>query len=469
MNVSQREFDLVIIGGGPGGYVAALRAAQLGLTTCLIEKEKVGGTCLHKGCIPTKSLLHSAYLYQICKRSYDFGIKMTQAEIDILQIQKRKMEVVDKLYKGVKFLLKKGKIEVATAEGRLMRNNKVVLWQENQDIGEIKGRNIIIATGSNPLIPSWIPYDGNYVMTSDEILKMESIPERLIIIGGGAVGVEFAFIFNTFGSEVTIVEMKDVILPEGEKDISEILQKSLRRQGIKIHTGTSVKRVSPVNGKVEVEIAKGETQKEILFSSKVLLAMGRRPDLSSIGSEGIGIEMEGPFIKVGDRCGTTASGIFAIGDIAGPPLLAHKASQQGIISVETIAGRKPVPIDLKSIPSVTYSIPQVASIGMTSREALHKGYKITEGRFPFSANSKALIEGEENIGMIKIIAEEKYGEILGVHMIGPHVSELIGGFSLALSLNATYMDITGSIFPHPTLSEVIKEAAHALGGGAIHI
>lgn len=464
-----KEFDLAIIGGGPGGYVAAIKAAQLGLSTCLIEKDKVGGTCLHRGCIPTKSLLYSAYLYHLSKRSQDFGIKCEGVTIDFPQVQKRKELVVNKLYNGVKGLLKKNRIEVVEAEGRLSAQGKIALLKDGNDMGEIRAKNIILASGSAPLIPSWLPLDRVNVLSSDEILELDHIPSSLIIAGGGDIGIEFAYLFNTLGCSVTVVEMKEGILPFEDNEISTVLQKQLTRKGIKILTETIVEHVSSDTNGITVEIKRKDGQKEILLAEKMLASLGRRPVTEKIGTELLGIELTKGFIKVNDKFESTVKGIYAIGDIAGAPLLAHAASQEGILAVHHVTGKEVPPYNPHLVPRVNYSHPQVASIGLTTREAEEKGYEIQTGKFPFAANSKAIISGEEPGGFVKIVADKKYGEVLGVHMIGPEVSELIGGLSMAMSLGATLFDISNTIFPHPTLSEVIKEVAHAVEGQAIHI
>ncbi|MBI5192916.1 MAG: dihydrolipoyl dehydrogenase [Nitrospirae bacterium] len=472
MTNNTKEFDLAIIGGGPGGYVAAIKAAQLGLSTCLIEKDKVGGTCLHRGCIPTKSLLYSAYLYHLSKRSQDFGIKCEGVTIDFPQVRKRKELVVNKLYNGVKGLLKKNRVEVVEAEGRLSglsAKGKILLFNDGNETGELRAKKIIIASGSAPLVPSWLPFDRINVLSSDELLELDHIPSSLIIAGGGDIGIEFAYLFNTLGCSVTVVEMKEGILPFEDNEISTVLQKQLTRKGIKILTETMVEHVSSDNNGVTVEIKRKDGQKETITAEKMLAALGRRPVAEKIGTELLGIELNNRFIKVNGNFETTANGIYAIGDIAGPPLLAHAASQEGILAVHHITGKEVHPYNPHLVPRVNYSHPQVASIGLTTREAEEKGYDVQTGKFPFAANSKAIISGEEIGGFVKIVADKKYGEVLGVHIIGPEVSELIGGLSMAMSLGATHFDISNTIFPHPTLSEVIKEVAHAVEGQAIHI
>ncbi len=469
MSNNTQEFDLAIIGGGPGGYVAAIKAAQLGLTTCLIEKDKVGGTCLHRGCIPTKSLLYSAYLYHLSKRSQEFGIRCEGVMIDFPQIQKRKDMVVNKLFHGVKALLKKNRVELIEAEGRISAPGKIILSKAGNETGEVRAKNIIIAAGSAPLIPSWIPFDKKNILSSDEILQLENIPASLIIAGGGDIGIEFGYFFNAMGSDVTVIEMKESILPFEERDISSVLQRQLIKRGMKILTETMVEHVSTDDKGVSVEIKRKDGQKETITAEKMLIALGRKPVIEKLGLENCAIELERGFIKVNEKYETSKPGIFAIGDIIGPPMLAHSASQEGILAVHHITGKEIKAINPHLVPRVNYSHPQVASIGLTVREAEEKGYDVATGKFPFAANSKAIISGEELGGFVKIVSDKKYGEVLGVHMIGPEVSELIGGLSLAMSLEATHFDISNTIFPHPTLSEVIKEVAHAVEGGAIHV
>lgn len=464
-----KEFDLAIIGGGPGGYVAAIKAGQLGLKTCLIEKDKVGGTCLHRGCIPTKSLLYSAYLYHLCKRAHEFGVKLSGAGIDLPQFHRRKEAVVGRLHNGVKLLLKKNRVEVIEAVGRLTATGNILLMKEGKEEGEIRAKKIILATGSVPAIPSWIPFDRKAILSSDEILRMEEVPSSLIIAGGGDIGVEFGYLYNTLGTDVTIVEMKENILPFEDREIGNALKRLLARRGMKILVETTVEHVTTDDRGAKVEIKKKEGRKETITADKMLIALGRRPVTSGIGLEDLGIEIDKGFVRVNERFETSRTGTFAIGDVAGPPLLAHSASQQGIIAVLHMAGKEAPPFNPLTVPRVNYSHPQVASIGLTEAEAEEKGYEVKAAKFPFTANSKAVISGDDGGGFVKIVADKKYGEIIGIHMIGPDVSELIGGLSLAMSLEATALDISGAIFPHPTLSEAIKEVAHAVEGKAIHI
>lgn len=470
-------FDLVVIGGGPGGYVAAIKAAQLGIKTALIEKDKVGGTCLHKGCIPTKVLLHSADIYLQFLKANEFGITVDKLGINYPQFHRRKEAVVKRLFQGTQFLLKKNGVEVFYGEGQLASSSNVLIKKNGTDIAKLATKNVILAAGSVPLIPDNIPYDRKYVLTSDDILLWEKIPKSIIIAGGGAVGTEFAYLFNVLGAKVTIIELLNDILPAEDKEISATLRKIFNKRGIDVLTNTSLEKVI-INNDVSIEIKrKGNIpppptaieNKEFIKADHLLLALGRRPALAGIGIEKLSLSYEGKYLQTNDVMETSQTGLFAIGDITGPPLLAHKASNEGLHAVSHIAGKETVPINYQSIPGVTYCLPQVASIGLTQEEAENKGYKIKVGKFPLIANSKAIIDGEYENGFIKIITDEKYGEILGVHAIGPNVGELMWGMSLAAILEGTAFELANTIFPHPTLSESIFEAAHAVVDKPIHL
>ena len=476
-------FDLVIIGGGPGGYVSAIKAAQLGIKTALVEKNKVGGTCLHHGCIPTKVLLHSADIYRKLLKAREYGITFDKLGINYPQFHRRKESVVKRLFQGTQFLLKKNGVEVFEGEGQLTSANNVLVKKKGTDIVELAAKNVILSTGSVPLIPSTIPCDGKYVLTSDDILLQEEIPKSIIIAGAGAVGIEFAYLFNTLGSKVTIVELLDDVLPAEDKETSAALRKLLTKRGVDILTNTSLEKVEVDNGvrveiKSKIDTPRSPTTNEnrVLFSEKeylqadcLLLALGRTPALTHLGLEKLSLNFKGKNLQTSEVMETTQKGLYAIGDITGTPLLAHKASNEGLCAVSHIAGKETTPINYQNIPRVTYCFPQVASAGLTQEEAENKGYKIKVGEFPLIANSKAIIDGEYEDGFVKIIADEKYGEILGVHAIGPNVGELMWGISLATYLEGTTSELSSTIFPHPTLSEAILEAAHAVVDEAIHL
>ncbi len=471
-------FDLAIIGGGPGGYVAAIKAAQSGLKTALVEKNKVGGTCLHQGCIPTKALLYSADLYKKFQRANEYGITTDKLTFNYSQFHRRKETVVKRLFQGVQFLLKKNGVEVLEGEGYITSPNNISIRKNKTEIGKINAKYIILATGSIPLIPISIPYDKKYILTSDDILVLEEIPKSIIIAGGGALGIEFAHLFNILGSKVTIIELLDDILPFEEKEISNTLRKIFIKRGIDVFTSTSLEKVE-INNCANVTIKRKTSQppigtenpayqNELLKADCLLLALGRIPALSNMGLESLYLNSKGKSLKTNEVMETSQKAIFAIGDITGNPLLAHKASKQGLIAVDYITGKKPSQLNYQNIPRVTYCSPQVASIGITQEEADKKGYKIKTGKFPFAANSKAIIDGDFEDGFMKIIADEKYGEILGLHAIGPKVSEFIWGISLTTILDGTAYELSNNIFPHPTLSEAILEAALAVIGKPIH-
>lgn len=476
-------FDLVIIGGGPGGYVAAIKATQLGIKTALIEKNKVGGACLHRGCIPTKALLHSADIYRKLLKAQEYGITFDKLGINYPQFHRRKESVVKRLFQGTHFLLKKNGVEVFEGEGLFTSANNVFVKKNGTDIAELAAKNVILSTGSVPLIPPTIPCDGKYVLTSDDILLQEEIPKSIIIAGAGAVGIEFAYLFNILGSKVTIIELLDDILPTEDKETRTTLRKILAKRGVDTLTNTSLEKVEVDNG-VRVETkSKIDTphspatpgnlvplsEKEYLKADCLLMALGRTPALTNIGIERFSLSFKGKYLQTNEVMETSQKGLYAIGDITGPPLLAHKASHEGLCAVSHIAGKETTPINYQNIPRVTYCSPQVASVGLTQDEAENKGYKIKIGKFPLIANSKAIIDGEYEDGFVKIIADEKYGEILGVHAIGPNAGELMWGVSLTTILEGTASELSSNIYPHPTLSEAILEAAHAVVDKPIHL
>jgi dihydrolipoamide dehydrogenase len=475
--------DLVIIGGGPGGYIAAIKAAQLGIKTALVEKNKVGGTCLHQGCIPTKVLLHSADIYRKLLKAHEYGITFDRLGINYPQFHRRKESVVKRLLQGTQFLLKKNGVEVFEGEGLFTSANNVVVKKNGTDIAELAAKNVILSAGSVPFIPPTIPCDGKYVLTSDDILVQEEIPKSIIIAGGGAVGIEFAYLFNILGSKVTIIELLDDVLPAEDKETRATLRKILAKRGVDILTNTSLEKVEVDNGvrvetksKIDTSHSPATTGNLVPFSEKeylqadcLLLALGRTPALTNLGIEKFSLSLKGKYLQINEVMETSQKGLYAIGDITGPPLLAHKASHEGLLAVSHIAGKETAPINYQNIPRVTYCSPQVASAGLTQEEAESKGHRIKVGKFPLIANSKAIIDGEYEDGFVKIIADEKYGEILGVHAIGPNVGELMWGVSLTTILEGTASELSGNIYPHPTLSEAILEAAHAVVDKAIHL
>ena len=464
-----KEYDLLIIGGGPGGYVAAIKGAQLGMNVGLVERDKVGGACLHRGCIPTKALIQSTHLYELCKRSKEYGVVTENVSADFGEFHKRKNLVINRLFGGIEHLLKKNNVDLLKGTGQIVSPDKVVVREGDKIKEEVSAKNIVIATGSAPLVFKGLPYDKNSVLTSDDILELEEIPSSLLIIGGGAIGVEFAYVYNALGSKVTVIEMMDEILPTNDKDLGSALRKRLTKKGVNFLTQTALEVIEIKGNTVETTVKRSDGNTEILQSEKVLLAMGRTPETKDSGLEALNLEFNGRFINVDENMQTSRPGIYAIGDVSGPPLLAHLASAQGLLVAHNIAGKEYPPINNNTIPAVTYTNPQVASVGMSQEAAELEGYDVKIGRFPFIANSKTQIMGEGEEGFIKVITDASSGEILGVHMIGHEVGELIGGMSLAMNLEATNLEVSANIFPHPTLSEVFAEAFHAIEGKAIHI
>ena len=463
-----KSYDLLIIGGGPGGYVSAIKGAQLGLSVGLIERDKVGGACLHKGCIPTKALIQSTHVYELFKRSKEFGIATKGVTANFSEFHKRKQSIVNRLFGGVEHLLKKNKVDLLKGTGQIVSPGKVLVKDGSKTKEEVSAKNIIIATGSAPVVFKGLPHDKENVLTSDDILELKEIPSSLLIIGGGSVGIEFAYIYNALGCEVTVIEVMDEILPTSDKDVGSALRRSLSKKGIKFLTQTELTHIEIIENSVETTVKKNDGETETFQSEKVLLAMGRKPETEDSGLEALNLEFNGRFIDVDENMQTSQSGIYAIGDITGPPLLAHLASAQGLLVAHNIAGADYPPINDSTIPKVTYTNPQVASVGMTQEEAEMADYDLKAARFPFISNGKAQTIGEEE-GFIKVVTDKSSGEILGVHLIGHEVSELIGGMSLAMSLEATNLEVSANIFPHPTISEVFAEVFHMIEGKAIHI
>lgn len=464
------QYDVVIIGSGPGGYVAGIRAGQLGLKTALVEKDnKFGGTCLHVGCIPTKALLMNAEVYDYFKNSNEFGINCKDYSLDWAAVQERKNKIVTKNAKGVEFLLKKNKVETFQGYGSLAGPGRVSVKDSKGQTREITAKNIVLATGSEAkMIPGLEP-DPKTILTNIEILSLKEIPKSLVIIGAGAVGVEFASIFHRFETKVTLLEMLPHAVPLEDEEISIELEKSFRKQGITMHFEAKVQKVSKKAKGVSVEFTGSDGKAQTLEAESVLVAVGRAPNTQNLGLEKTRIKLERGFVKTNPYMLTDEAGVYAIGDIvANSPLLAHVGQMEGVVAVTHAAGKPVEPINYKQIPNCTYCEPEVASVGLTEKQARDAGHKIKVGKFPFSANSKAGILGMRE-GQVKMVCEEKYGEILGVHMIGPRVTEMIAEAVSAMHLEGTAMDLAHTIHAHPTLTEAVHEAAHAVEDWAIHI
>jgi dihydrolipoamide dehydrogenase len=464
---------LVVIGSGPGGYVAAVRAAQLGLRTAIVEKDsRYGGTCLLRGCIPTKALLHVSTLYSEIKRAGEMGIVVPKAEIDIAQVHKRKDGVVDRLSRAVESLLKRRKVEMFPGTGSLADPRTVVVAGTRGETTRLAAKTIMLATGSAPRAVPGIAVDGDRILTSDEILKLNRIPASLLVIGAGAVGVEFASVFSAFGSKVTLVEMLPTALPLEDEEVGRELARALKKRGIDVRAATRVEKVDGGKNGLRVTLAAEGAKPETLAVDTILVAVGRRPVSEGLGLEKTRVVLEKGYVKVDERCRTAEPSIVAIGDLiqtprGGHPQLAHVASHEGMRVVEALAGRPAEPLNYERVPSATYSDPEVASVGITEAEARKRGYDVRVGKFPFLANSKAPILGETD-GFVKIVSEKKYDEILGIHIVGPRATELIAEGVALLGLEATALEVERSVHPHPTLSEAMMEAAEAVYGHAIH-
>lgn len=465
-----KNFEIVILGGGPGGYVTAIRSAQLGFNTAIIEKDNLGGICLNWGCIPTKSLLKNAEVYDTIKNhSTELGIKVEGLSFDFSKIIKRSRDVSTKISRGVDFLMKKNKVTVIKGFGKITSKNLIKVYDNKGElVDEVQFGKLIIATGAHPKIIPNIPVDYKNIITSTEAMNLSSQPKDLIIIGAGAIGIEFAYFYHTLGTKVKVIEMLNSILPVEDKEISKLLESNFKKRGIEIHTSTKVINAEVNDGRVKITAEKDG--KELVFQAeKVLSATGVSGNISGYGLEEIGVEIEKNHIKVDkENYQTNIENIFAIGDVIGPPWLAHVASAEGIYCIEKIKGLNPAPIDYDSIPGCTYCQPQVASIGLTEEKAREKGIEYRIGKFPFAASGKASAVGERE-GFVKILFDNKYGEIVGAHIIGPEATELIAEIGIAKSLEATFETFVKTIHAHPTLSESIMEAAANAYCESIHI
>jgi dihydrolipoamide dehydrogenase len=464
------KYDVVFIGSGPGGYVAAIRAGQLGLKTAIVEKDdKLGGTCLHVGCIPTKALLLNAEVYDYFKSAKEYGIVCKEFSLDWSVVQARKARIVTRLSKGVEFLLKKNHAETIHGFGRLAGPGKVSVANSKGQAQEIQAKNIILATGSEAKMFPGLEPDSKTILTNREVLDLKEIPKSMIVIGAGAVGVEFASIYHRFGTKVTVLEMLPRPVPLEDEEISAALEKSFRKQGIALRTQATVEKATKTANGVSVAFAGAEGKAETLEAETLLVAVGRAPNTQGLGLEKTRVKMERSFVKVDGFMQTDEPGVYAIGDIvAGSPLLAHVASMEGIVAVTHAAGKRVEPINYQQVPNCTYCEPEIASVGLSERQAREAGHKVKVGKFPFSANSKASILGARE-GLVKIVSDERYGEILGVHIIGPRATEMIAEAVMAMRLEGTVADIAHTIHAHPTLSEAMIEAAHAVEGMTIHI
>lgn len=470
MSENGNKFDLIIIGSGPGGYVAAIRGAQLGMRVACVETEKLGGVCLNVGCIPTKALLSSALFVQEMKRAQGHGVTIESASVSLGPAQERSRKVADQLNRGVGHLFKKNEVTHIQGFGRLISKGTVEVEDADGGKATYEAANIIIATGSRPRDLPMLKLDEDRIWSSTGALYQKDAPGTLAIVGAGAVGMEFADIYSAYGSEVHIIEMLDRVLPLEDEECSQAVARSYKKRKMKIRTSTAVQASEHTENGVRLTLKDKDGNEEVLEVDRVLSAVGRVPNTESLGLEEVGVAVteQGGFVKVDERLATNVEGVFAIGDVAGPPLLAHKASHEGIVCVEHIAGHSHGTVDYSNIPSCTYAHPEVASVGLTEKQALEAGHEIEVGKFPWVGIGRAVAAGDTE-GFIKVIRDTKYSEILGAHIVGAHATELIAEFVVGRHLEATVEEMEKAMHPHPTLSEGVAEGALASLGRAIHI
>jgi dihydrolipoamide dehydrogenase len=465
----EKTYDVVIIGSGPGGYVAAVRAAQLNLSALIVEKDsRLGGVCTLRGCIPTKALLHTADLLEEARHGAEVGVSTREVRLELAAAMKHKEKVVRQSSNGVAFLMKKNDVKVVSGFGRIAGPGKVSVTGSDGSQTLYAARNILIATGSTPRSLPGMEIDHQTILSSDSILEVTEVPRSLLVIGSGAVGVEFASMFARFGSKTVVVEILPRVVPIEDEEISRELAASFKRQGIAVYVDTRIEKLTKTEGGVEVIARSSSGKTESFRTEKILMAVGRKPLSEGIGLEGAGVETEKGYIRVDGAMRTNVAGIYAIGDVVPTPQLAHVASAEAVVAIEHMAGRQTRPLNYDQVPGCTYCSPEIGSIGLTEAKARERGYDVAVGKFPFSANGKARILNESS-GFVKIVGEKKYDEVLGVHIIGPRATELVAEASAALRLEATSEELVRTIHAHPTLSEAMHEAAEAVEGKPIHI
>ena len=465
--MAETGVDLIVVGGGPGGYVAAIRAAQLGLKTTLVEREHLGGICLNWGCIPTKALLRSSEIWHLIRHAGAYGFAVEGARFDLAKVVQRSRKVAGQLAAGVKHLLKKNKVTVIDGHGRLAGRGKVTVEKDGKKVADLTAKHVVLATGARARTLPGLEPDGKLVWTYKEAMVPDAMPKSLLVVGSGAIGIEFASFFRTLGAEVTVVEILDRILPVEDAEISAFARKSFEKQGMKIVTGVTVKRLKKSDSAVTATIEAAGKSSELTVE-RAILAVGIVGNVEDIGLDGTKIKVDKTHVVVDEWGETGEPGVHAIGDLVGPPWLAHKASHEGVLVVERIAGVKNLhPLDVTKIPGCTYCMPQVASVGLTEAAAKAAGREVRVGRFPFIGNGKAIALGEPE-GLVKTVFDARTGELLGAHMIGAEVTELIQGFAIARTLESTEAELMHSIFPHPTLSEMMHESVLDAYGRAIH-
>ncbi|MCE1254332.1 MAG: dihydrolipoyl dehydrogenase [Anaerolineae bacterium] len=464
------NYDVVVIGAGPGGYVSAIRASQLGLKTAIVDKQWLGGVCLNVGCVPSKALLKNAELaHTLRERTQEFGISFENLKLDYSVAVSRSRQVSKRLTLGVNGLMKKNKIDVHMGTAKLTAKNKISVTSAEGQTQEITAKNIVIATGAYSMNIPGVTVDGERILSYSEAILQTTRPESAVIIGGGAIGVEFATVWNSYGTKVTMVEMLPHILPNEDEEVANELAKIYTKRGVQILTGHKVQSVERTDKGVKVKVTAADNSEKLLEADQALVAIGFKPNSTNIGLEAVGVKVnQRGFIEIDEHMQTNVPGIWAIGDVTGQLLLAHVASAQGIVCAESIAGVETIKLDYRMMPRAVYSHPQVASFGITEAQAKEQGYQVKVGRFPFQANGKALGLADY-AGFVKVVTDAQYGEILGAQMIGPDVSELLPELTLAQRTELTIEDISRNVHAHPTISEVIMEAAHGAEGHAIHI
>ena len=462
------DYDVIVIVAGPGGYVAAIRCAQLGMRTAIVEREELGGVCLNWGCIPSKSLIRNAEVLNLVKDADNYGISFDNLTFDFQHAQERSRQVVNRLTTGVGFLMKKNNVDHIAGEASFTNAQTIEIKPSSGEPSRtVNADHMIIATGARQRDLPSLPIDHDVVITSRDALALTDVPEEVVIIGGVATGVEFAYVWNSYGARVTIVELMDRLIPNEDEEISHLLEKSLQSQGINFRTGVSVEGIDVAMGSANVTITDDDIT-EIIKTKKVLVAVGVQGNSDNLGLENIGVATDRGFISIGENMETNVSGVFAIGDVTGRMLLAHVASAQAVTVAEYIAGLDPHPLNYSLMPRAIYCKPQVASFGLTEQQAIEQGISITVGRFPFTASGKAIALGETE-GTVKLVVDDEIGEIIGAHMIGSEVTELLGELSMTKLLEGTSTELGWLVRPHPTISEIVKEAALDTMGEAIHI
>ncbi len=469
--MADTDFDVIVVGGGPGGYVAAIRASQLGMKTAVVERENLGGICLNWGCIPTKALLRAAEINHLLHHLDEYGFSAKDISFDLAKIVKRSRGVAGQLSGGVKFLLKKHKVTVfdgsAKLAGKAGNKRKLSVTKDDKPVADLTGTHIILATGARARTLPGLEPDGKLVWTYREAMVPTSMPKSLLVVGSGAIGIEFASFFLQLGAEVTVVEVVDRILPAEDEEIAALAHKSFVKQGMKILTGATVKKLDKGKDNVTVTVESGGKSQQITVD-RVILAMGIVGNVENLGLEGTAIKVDKTHVLVDEYLRTPEQGVYAIGDLVGPPWLAHKASHEGVICVEHIAGKEVHPLNTSRVPGCTYCTPQIASVGLTEAKAKAAGHEVKVGRFPYIGNGKAIVLGDSE-GLIKTVFDAKTGELLGAHMIGAEVTELIQGYAIAQTLETTERELMETIFPHPTLSEAMHESVLDAYGQVIHI